>query len=945
MDTNLYNANFLTNNNTSDRNSQISGKNIAWIGNDGSDDEIYFYNHEDGSVVQLTDNDTYDSNPYIDGNNVVWASSDGNDNEIFFYNGSETIQLTDNEVDDNNPQISNGNVAWLSYEGEPNYRYYSDNAIYLYDGINTTRITDAETVKNTFDLSGGRLVWSDYDGKDSEIYFYDGANTTQLTTNATSDYNPQIDGDNIVWSGYGDGNSGSEIYLYNGSETVQLTDNDTSDSNPQISGNNIVWSAYDGNDNEIYLYNGSETIQLTDNDRGDYDPQISGNNIVWSAYDGNDSEIYLYNGSETVQLTDNDTSDSNPQIDGNNITWTGYDGNDSEIYLNYSPDLEPSGINGYKWHDLNQNGIFDDSESGIEGWTIYLDSNENGQLDDGEMSTVTSADGFYNFTDLGFGTYTVAEQNEPRWNQTYPASIEYDWQDSKQPDGITYDWVDISGVGTELDLGDDEAATVALPFSFDFYGQANDDVNISSNGYLTFGDDATEHNNSSIINYSYHPDNFIAPFWDDLNPGYGGSIYHHYDAAENRFIVQYQDVPRYEVEGSLTFQTILNADGSIIYQYNDMDAAVNSATVGLENPDGDAGLQIVHNNNNDLDPYIENELAIAFTPTNSSDAVSSHEVFVGTGETVSDLNFGNTLEALRVETEDYEHYYDTTSGNAGDEYRDDDVDLGVSGDVGGGYTVGWIDEGEYLTYNVDVPEDGTYQIVARVASNVDTDHSFDISIDGQMTTVDFNGTGGWQAWTDATGGNLELTAGTHELRLDMGSSGFNVNYIDLVTPENIRIEAENYRDDRFTSNQTFYDTDYQNQGGGYRDRPVDIEPTSDISGGFNVGWIEAGEWLTYSVDIPYDGNYQVVGRVASDVDTSHSLNVSIDGQATTLSFGDTGGWQSWTDATGDKLYLTAGTYELRLDMGSSGFNVNYIDLISEYNLDNDELLLAASSDF
>jgi len=941
---NLTNVNFLTNNNVSDRNSQISGNNIAWIGNDGNDDEIFFYNHDEGSVIQLTDNDTYDSNPYIDGNNVVWASSDGNDNEIFFYDGSEIIQLTDNDVDDNNPQVSNGNVAWLSYEGEPNYRYYADNAIYLYDGTTTTQLTDAETVKNDFSLSGDQLVWTDYDGKDSEIYFYDGANTIQLTTNANSDYNPQLDGNNIVWSGY-DGND-NEIYLYNGSETIQLTDNDVDDTSPQISGNNIVWSGYSEGDSEIYLYNGSETIQLTDNDRGDGSPQISGKNIVWSAYDGNDNEIYLYDGSSIHQLTDNDTYDSNPQIDGDYITWTGYGNDDSEIYLNYIPNLVPGEINGYKWHDLNGNGVFDSDESSIEGWTIYLDSNENGQLDDGELSTVTDANGFYSFTDLQFGHYNVAEANEPRWTQTYPSTIEYQWQDSKQLDSVTYDWVDISGVGTEVSLGDDEAVSVALPFDFNFYGITNNTINISSNGYLTFDDILSDYEyQNNAITSSYNVSNFIAPFWDDLNPDHAGSIYHHYDAENNRFIVQYQDVARYETEGSLTFQTILNADGSIIYQYNNLNAAVNSATVGLENPDGNAGLQIVHNNQNDENPYLVNGLAIEFTPFNSSDTVNTHEVFVGTGETLTDLNFGNQLEALRVETEDYQNYYDASAGNSGGKYRDDDVDLGVSGDVNGGYTVGWINSGEWLTYSVDVPEDATYQVVGRIASNLDTNHSFDVSIDGQTTTVEFGSTGGWQAWEDAVGGNLELTAGTHELRLDMGSGGFNINYIDLVTPENIRVEAEDYRDDYYTLDRTFYDIDYENQGGGYRNNSVDIEPTTDITGGFNVGWIETGEWLTYSVDVSYDGNYQVVGRVASDFDTDHQLDVSVNGQATTLSFGDTGGWQSWTDVTGDSLYLTAGTHELRLDMGSSYFNLNYIDLISEHNLDNDDLLMADSSDF
>ena len=924
MDINLPNVYFLTNNNTSDRNPQISGKNVVWIGNDGNDDEIYFYNHDLGTVTQLTDNDTYDSNPDIDGTNVVWTAYDGNDDEVYLYNGSEIIQLTDNDVNDGSPQVSDGNVAWLSYEGEPNYHYYPNNAIYLYDGTDTTRLTDAETVKNGFDLSGNKVVWSEYDGKDNEIYYYDGTDTTQLTTNAAGDHHPQIDGNNIVWSSYGDGDS--EIYLYNGSEVVQLTDNDTDDSSPRISGNNIVWTSYDGNDSEIYLYNGSEIIQITDNDRGDYDPQISGNNIVWSSYDGYDEEIYLYNGSEVVQLTDDDLSDYSPRIDGDNITWMRYGENDSEIYLNYAPNLDPGTINGYKWHDLNQNGVFETDESGIEGWTIYLDSNQNGQLDDGETSTVTDADGFYSFTDLGFGTYTVAEQAEPRWKQTYPTAVEYAWQDSKQPDGATYNWVDISGVGTQLNLGDDESVSVTLPFDFNFYGEVNNTVNISSNGYLTFDDNGTEYYNTGITQ-SYSLSNFIAPFWDDLNPGYSGAIYHHYDAAGDRFIVQYQDVARYEVENALTFQAILNADGSIVYQYDNMSATVNSSTVGLENPDGNKGLQIVYNNNNES-PYIENGLAIEFTPIDSFDTTDSHEVSVAAGETVSDINFGNYLEALRIETEDYDDYYDSTPGNIGGGYRDDDVDLDVSGDVGGGYTVGWIESGEWLTYNVDVPEDGTYQVVARIASNFDTAHSLDVAIDGQSTTVEFGSTGGWQAWEDAAGGTLDLTAGSHELRVDMGSSGFNVNYLDLVTPEDIRVEAEDYQNDYYTSDYTYYDNDYENQGGGYRNNSVDIEPTSDIGGGFNVGWIEYGEWLTYSVDIPYDGNYQVVGRVASDIDASHSLDIAIDGQYTNLSFGDTGGWQSWTDVTGDDLYLTAGTHELRLDMLSTGFNVNYIDFVS-----------------
>ena len=89
--------------------------------------------------------------------------------------------------------------------------------------------------------------------------------------------------------------------------------------------------------------------------------------------------------------------------------------------LNFGNVELPTGsISGYKWHDLNQNGIQDSDEPGLAGWTIYLDDNQNGQLDADEQSTVTDANGEYSFSDLISGTYTVAEVAQPGWQQTYP---------------------------------------------------------------------------------------------------------------------------------------------------------------------------------------------------------------------------------------------------------------------------------------------------------------------------------------------------------------------------------------------------------------------------------------------------------------------------------------------------------------------------------------------
>ena len=78
-------------------------------------------------------------------------------------------------------------------------------------------------------------------------------------------------------------------------------------------------------------------------------------------------------------------------------------------------------ISGQVFNDLNANGLKDGGESGQSGWTVYLDANGNGQLDTGETSTTTAADGSYSFDGLAAGTYTVAEVQQSGWQQTSPA--------------------------------------------------------------------------------------------------------------------------------------------------------------------------------------------------------------------------------------------------------------------------------------------------------------------------------------------------------------------------------------------------------------------------------------------------------------------------------------------------------------------------------------------
>ena len=79
-------------------------------------------------------------------------------------------------------------------------------------------------------------------------------------------------------------------------------------------------------------------------------------------------------------------------------------------------------IQGSKWNDANANGVWDEGEKALAGWTIYIDSVTNGQLDPWELSTVTNADGKYTFSNLGPGEYAIREVNQTGWRQTSPTT-------------------------------------------------------------------------------------------------------------------------------------------------------------------------------------------------------------------------------------------------------------------------------------------------------------------------------------------------------------------------------------------------------------------------------------------------------------------------------------------------------------------------------------------
>src|SRR5262249_26346274 len=77
-------------------------------------------------------------------------------------------------------------------------------------------------------------------------------------------------------------------------------------------------------------------------------------------------------------------------------------------------------ITGTKFEDHNGNGIRDTGDQGLAGWQVYIDANNNGQLDPGEDRTFTPADGTYRFGDGAPGNYKIREVQQSGWVNTTP---------------------------------------------------------------------------------------------------------------------------------------------------------------------------------------------------------------------------------------------------------------------------------------------------------------------------------------------------------------------------------------------------------------------------------------------------------------------------------------------------------------------------------------------
>jgi hypothetical protein len=141
------------------------------------------------------------------------------------------------------------------------------------------------------------------------------------------------------------------------------------------------------------------------------------------------------------------------------------------------------------------------------------------------------------------------------------------------------------------------------------------------------------------------------------------------------------------------------------------------------------------------------------------------------------------------------------------------------------------------------------------------------------------------------------------------------------------IQAEDY--DLGGEGVAYHDTSTGNVFAVYRADDIDVGAIpAGSGGGYHVGFLEPGEWVEYTVNVPVAPSFTVVMRVASNHIATSTFHVEIDGTdvSGTRSVASTGGWQVYSEIT-FPVTLPAGSGRvLRVSFDTGHWNLDRIEV-------------------
>ncbi len=323
-------------------------------------------------------------------------------------------------------------------------------------------------------------------------------------------------------------------------------------------------------------------------------------------------------------------------------------------------------------------------------------------------------------------------------------------------------------------------------------------------------------------------------------------------------------------------------------------------------------------------------------------------------------------------------------GNSGYMYRNDGVDIGWTEDGPLGVAVMGTNNGEWLKYTLSATQAGSYQLAFRLKAFFG---ELDVTINGAaIGSITATTNGAWDTiildGVNMSEGDNELKVTFKQSQIEFGWIDVTKSYDPILTgiqisPAQIAIKLSNTQQfsiqgtDQFDQPMSCGCTpSWSVSGGGTINSSglftaisagsftvsatanginasgsfsvvipgllpgiVEAEDFDEMSGvelqdcdegRQNIGYLDPGDWLEYTVTVSQAGSYILDYRIATEV-TTGALDVLFDNEVKT-SFAvaqQTGGWQAWETQSSTPFALSAGTQTMRINVIGSEVNINW----------------------
>ena len=233
------------------------------------------------------------------------------------------------------------------------------------------------------------------------------------------------------------------------------------------------------------------------------------------------------------------------------------------------------------------------------------------------------------------------------------------------------------------------------------------------------------------------------------------------------------------------FQIKINTGFQKIIDYWKGNAPKPSATEAL------ASLMQLAKNTNAKNNVAHHDVADALTrQVNSNTAIPFKENIIKPNTILfaTDYDFGRS--GVAYHDQDSADYWVSTNKrtpwNSGGQYRNDGVDIEQCKDgITNGYSIGWIQTGEWLQYTINASADESFDIEVRVVS---TQNSSGLKLlvndEYASSNVIIPQSGDLQSWKTIKINNVKLNKGWNHLRMLATAGGFNLNYFQFITTGN-----------------------------------------------------------------------------------------------------------------------------------------------------------------